>query len=114
MVHMIERSLRAHGHEIQSQLHQHPGASVREKASLGHLPVPVKTVLNALQGHEEVLSEIFNSDGIHLNDKTKPALKSDAKIRRMTERILKMFERPLQGSNTSARLSERIRRRLGG
>ena len=96
MVHMIERSLRAHGHEIQGQLHQYPGASVREKARLGHLPVPVKTVLNALQGHEEVLSENFNSDGIHLNDKTKPCLKSDAKIRRMTESILKMFERPLQ------------------
>ena len=108
MVCMIERSLRAHGHEIQGQLHQHPGASVREKARLGHLPVPVKTVLNALQGQEGVLSENFNSDGIHLNDETKPALKSDAKIRRTTRSNRKMFECPMQGSSTSARLSERI------
>ena len=61
-------------------------------------------MLNALQEHEEVLSDNFNSDGIHLNDKTKPALKSDAKIRRMTESDLKMFERPFQGSSTNARL----------
>ena len=45
MEHMIERSLRAHGHEMQDQLHQHPGASVWERGSLGRMSVPVETVL---------------------------------------------------------------------
>ena len=45
---------------------------------------------------------------------TKPALKPDAKIRRMTENNVKCFERPLQSAGTSARLSERTRRRPGG
>ena len=52
MVHMIERSLRAHGHEIQSQLHHHPGAPERERSSIGRKSVPV-TVLNDVQEHEE-------------------------------------------------------------
>ena len=56
------------------------------------------------------LSELF-SDGVHLNDETKPALKPDAKIRRMTESNVIVFQRPLQSAGTSARLSGKIRRR---
>ena len=52
---MIERLQRACGHEIQGQLHQHPGESEREKSSLGRMSVQVKTVLNAAQKHEEVI-----------------------------------------------------------
>ena len=57
--------------------------------------------------------EQFNSDGIHLNDKTKPALKPDAKTRRKTEGTVNVVERLLQSAGTSARLSERNRRRPG-
>ena len=69
---------------------------MKEKNGLGRLSVPVKIVLSAVQEHEQEtsqghnhgqklpLSEKFNSDGIHLKDKTKPDLKPDAKIRRMT------------------------------
>ena len=59
MEHVIERSLRAHGHEIQGQLHQHPGAPVWEKGSLGRTFVPVKTVLNAVQENEEVICSVM-------------------------------------------------------
>ena len=52
----------------------------------------------------------YNSDGIHLNDKTKLALKPGAKIRRMTESNVKMLKRPLQSAGTNARLSERTRK----
>ena len=41
-----------------------------------------------------LLSEELKSDGINLNDKTKPALKPDAKIRRMTEGNVDILERP--------------------
>ena len=33
---------------------QQQGASVREKGSLGRMPVPVRTVSHAVQEHEEV------------------------------------------------------------
>ena len=55
MVHMIERSPRAHVHEMLSQLHQHPGASGKKKDNLGSISVPVKTVSCAVQEHEEVI-----------------------------------------------------------
>ena len=41
----------------------------------------------------------FNSDGIHLSDKTKPALKPDAKIPRMTASNVKFVERPVQSAS---------------
>ena len=54
-VHVIGRSLRAHGYEMRGQLHHHPGASVREKSSLGRLSLPMKIVLSAVREHEEVI-----------------------------------------------------------
>ena len=55
MAHMIERSLRAHGFEMLQQLHQYSDGSTREKGSLGRMSVRVKTVLSAVQEHEEVM-----------------------------------------------------------
>ena len=52
-VHVIGHSLRAHEYEIRSQLDLHPDASVREKNSLGRLPVPERCVSSAVQEHEE-------------------------------------------------------------
>ena len=61
MVHMVERSMRAHGHEMQSQLHQHLGASVKEKGSLGRTSVAAEdSAEHAVQEHEEVICSGHN------------------------------------------------------
>ena len=52
MVHMIQRSLRAHGREMPAQLYQHQGPSAREKGSLGVMSVTL-TIVGAVQEHEE-------------------------------------------------------------
>ena len=57
--HMIERLLRARGHEMQDQFY-HPSASVREKNSLGRMSVSVKTVLDAAREHEEETCKGYN------------------------------------------------------
>ena len=51
---------------------------------------------------------------MHLIGKINTALKPDAKIRRKTESHAICFKHPLPNASTSARLSERIRRRSGG
>ena len=89
--------------------------------------VCVRIVLSALQEHEVVLcsshscserSDTLSQSNIiptsNLNDETDPALVPDVKIRCMTESNVKLFERHFQSAGTSARLSERIRKRPGG
>ena len=110
MEHMIERSLRARGREMHSQLHHHPGASVREKSKIGGMTVSVKTVLNAVQGHELVICLGHN----HSQRSHFPSMKTDAKIRRTTESSAQNVECAKQSASTSARLPERIRKRPRG
>ena len=86
---MPETPLRAQKSEISGQLYQHLGPSVTKKDSLGRMSVTV-TIVGAVQSHEEVICwgrsqgqkrlPLFNSDGTHQNDKTKPAQKPDAKV----------------------------------
>ena len=93
-------------------------SETREKNTLDRLSVLDRCVSSAVQRHEEGTYSGHNdsqrNDGILLNDKTKPSLKPDAKIQRMTESHVKCVERPLQSACTSARMSERIRTPPGG
>ena len=52
-VHLTEWSLRADECEMYGHLHQHPGVSGRETSSPGRMFVPVKTVVSAVQEHED-------------------------------------------------------------
>ena len=50
--HITERSLRAHGYEMSSQLYQYSGPSTRGDGSFGRKSVTVK-IVSAVQEHEK-------------------------------------------------------------
>ena len=100
-VRVTGNSLRTKEHDVYDPLHQHPAAPMKEENILGCPSVLEDNVVSASQEHEEAicsghtqsrskkrlpLSEKFDSDCLHMNDKTKPVQKSDANIGRMTQR----------------------------
>ena len=99
---MIERSLRFHGHETQGQLHHHPGASVREKGSLGRMSVGVLIIMKEANSLVRVI-QLWRCP-LDREDKTwSQTQRSDAWLKSNVN----IFERPLQSASSSKRLTSR-------